>query len=204
MNRALILQQNPRTFKGIDTWVLIFHHNSSNKDFFRNENEALFSTKKNKFSLFGRINDDFKIDDRYEFIIEYPQTKRFYQWTQTKNPIKAKAYEYIGFIPNETGYGDFTGLALSNYKRCTLLDGFVNHSYWNIAIGAYRNWDSDRCFPGPGGTNASFCYNTVNVYMRINDAQKLERLLSFNLCTRRIRCRTYRVFLNFIFIGILR
>ena len=79
MNRAVVLQQNPRTVKESDTWVLIFHHNSSNKDFFRNKNEALFSTKKNKFSLLGRLNDDFKIDGKYEFIIEYTQIERFYQ-----------------------------------------------------------------------------------------------------------------------------
>ena len=39
--------------------------------------------------------------------------------------------------------------------------------------------------------------------MRINKAHKLERLLSFNLCTRPIRCKTNRVYLNYIIINIV-
>ena len=203
MNRALVVQQNPRVVNEIDTWVLIFHHNSSNKDFFRNKNEALFSTKKNKFSLFGRINDYFKIDGKYEFIIEYPQISRFYQWTQTKNPIDAAAYEDIGFIPNETGYGSFKGLALSSAPLNTFLDATVTSGDWYIAIGAYQSWYTDRCFPGPYDPSSGPCFNTVNVYMRIKEAHKLERLLSFNLCTKPIRCKTNRVYLNYVFIILL-
>ena len=191
MNRALIIQQNPISVERNDTWVLIFHHNSSNKEFFKNEREALFSTKKNKYSLFGRITDEFKISGAFEFIIEYPQINEFYHFSQTKNPIKSNPNDDIGFIPLSKTMRSLTGLAKSSEPKCTFLDGTTNDDdTWSFAIGSYCKWNTERCFPGPYNGNSEFCFNTVNVYMRIDDPRKLEKLLLFNVCTRQAKRRT--------------
>ena len=198
MNRALIIQQNPIEVKSNDTWVLVFRHNSSNKDFFRNEKEALFSAKKNKYSLLGRIDDNFMIDGRYEFILEYPQINKFYHWTQTKNPIKAGPYDDIGFEPKSIDYGDLTGLARCSNSKA-FLDGNVGHEYWYFAIGAYSSYNSMRCFPGPYNGNETFCFNSVSLYMKVNETKYLERLLSYNLCSRRNNGRLSMYFIVMIF-----
>ena len=44
-----------------NTWLLIFHHYSKN-GYFNSHKEALYSIKKDKFSILEKIDDSFKID----------------------------------------------------------------------------------------------------------------------------------------------
>ena len=89
------------------------------------------------------------------------------------------------------------GLAKSETPSYTFLDGTVNDDTWYFAIGSYRSWNTDRCFPGPYNGNSDFCFNTVNVYMKIDEPRKLERLLSYNFCTRQAKQRAFTAILSF-------
>ena len=51
-------------------WILLLHHNSSGGVFFKNKEEALFSLKKNKYSVLNKLNDRFKNNEgKFEFMI---------------------------------------------------------------------------------------------------------------------------------------
>ena len=53
------------------TWELIFFHNSSNYEYFETE-EAYFCNETNKFSIIGLIDDSFRYNGYYEYLLEYP------------------------------------------------------------------------------------------------------------------------------------
>ena len=161
------------------TWARIFHHNSRNYKFFKGKS-AKFSLNKDTFSLLSRIDDDFKHDDMFEYILEYPEPKSILHWKQDKNPIYLKYNdEYnIEKLDKTESFGLFYGLTLSKYAS-TFLDGtsIVNLSHYSI--GAYTSWPSPNTFPGPCSSSG---YTIANLYIRIwNEAL-------FNKLSYKIKC----------------
>ena len=45
-------------------------------------------TTTKKFSVLGDLRDDFKVNNMFEFILEYPNLGEELHWKQTKNPIE--------------------------------------------------------------------------------------------------------------------
>ena len=79
-------------------YLLIFRHNLINNDFFTSYEEFLETNSLDKFSILGSINDSYKtINNSFEFILEYPETSKYANWIQNKNPIYAEETEVIGF-----------------------------------------------------------------------------------------------------------
>ena len=137
-----------------ENWIKIFHHNSQNGDFFINSNEVLFSNKTNKYSILGYINDSWKINNSFEFLLEYPQLIGYNRWKQSLHPKdnpeigdnnKAIGYEAINITWKEQKWG---GLVKSNPGDQTFIDGScgsIGH-YW-YSIGLYVSFNGG--IPGP-------------------------------------------------------
>ena len=130
-------------------WQLIFFHNFTNKSTFQNESEALFCSSVDKYSILLQLTDIFKIGGKFEFIIEYPQNHRYYQWRQTNNPLHELEVSDVGHVAgfepiyNSTYIYRWGGLVRTNIKFIgninSLLDGNPGISYWQFAIGMYAN-----------------------------------------------------------------
>ena len=106
-----------------NSWSLVFHH-EYDAGLFRSKRDALFSTKKGRFSVLGKINENFKVNGKFEFLLEYPPFSGYNQWYQTINPIHAKPNEENGYeeISCTWKVNEWHGLSLSNNTFC-LIDG---------------------------------------------------------------------------------
>ena len=134
------------------TWLLLFHHNSSTGDYFESYGEIEFVNTTTKFSIFGFITSDFKIDGQYEFLLEYPELSGYNKWKQTEFPTTVnESFSSNGYDPStcDCTWSSFKGLSLSNRTQYTFLDA---SSGWYYSIGAKRNdpWKNiTNTFPGP-------------------------------------------------------
>ena len=52
-----------------ERWLKVFYHDLRTKDFFLNYEEAIYSTKTTKYSIFKNITDDYRINGKFEFIL---------------------------------------------------------------------------------------------------------------------------------------
>ena len=124
-------------------WILVFYHNfSSDKDLFKNKTEALLTNQENKFSILGKIKPSFRINGRYEFLLEYPGIEGYFNhWSQTKNPVNAKPNEENGYKPINVSWEGLSwhGLSLSSSEG-TLIDGSPYSGGWFYSIGLMKNW----------------------------------------------------------------
>ena len=193
----IIVQSDTFGVEG-STWARIFHHNSTNEFFFK-EKSAKFSLNKDTFSLLSRIDDDFKHDDMFEYILEYPEPKSILHWKQDKNPIYLKYNdEYnIEKLDNTESFESFYGLTLSGGSS-TFLSGSAKDGIWCFAIGAYSYFTSKNRFPGPRTGKG---YTLVNLYIRIWDQAMLNKLAYKTKCTiNKRRYFSLLIFLYFIFL----
>ena len=142
--------------KNNKNWLKIFYHNSSNGIYFNNLNETLNCNTEFKYSILYKINSSFKINGKFEFLLEYPELfPNYNHWTQVKNPLET--FEIIDGN-NDLGYEPihidwdaqyWGGLITSSRTSNTLLDGSVGNIKWHYSIGAI-NKDYYPKFPGPG------------------------------------------------------
>ena len=75
-----------RTFKGI-SWLKVFYHNMENLNGYTNESEAQSCQSDEKFSILNEINDKFKINNCYEFLLYFTERQQYNQWRQNNNPL---------------------------------------------------------------------------------------------------------------------
>ena len=158
-------------------WLKIFYHNCSNGDFFT-PSHVMNVNIENKFSILYALNDKMKIDDKYEFLLEYPELKKYNHWRQSQNPTKEKDRKSAGHY-YVSGYekctiqmeeNDWGGLALSDNNR-TLIQGSMGTTDWYYAIGQFdKNWGNGR-IAGPQAVNA------VILWVAITDRSIFFRLL---------------------------
>lgn len=137
-------------FRG-QTWMKVFYHNASEKDYFENEEEALSLITEKRFNKLKYVNDDYKVRGKFEFIIDWPRLNEYYIWRQDKNPL----FEYesedsltaSGFEPiknastkSSCNWGGLVRakLKLQGYIN-SLINGCPGAEYWYFAIGMYKN-----------------------------------------------------------------
>ena len=156
-------------YKG-NMFLKVFHHSTANNESFTIENEALYHISKDKFSILANISDKMKVDEKYEFIINYPIEKQYFRWRQSKNPLEedeesGNAYvDGYELIYNSTKYHENWGglvktTLLNGGKINTLLNGLPGNSLWYFAIGMYKDrtylWEGMRipAYNSPIGTS---------------------------------------------------
>ena len=157
-------------------WLKVFFHNHSTKVCFDNELEALHCNSQYKFSILDEITPKMRVNEMYEFIIEFPADKAFIRWVQRKNPVreaevenvtKSKDFKLISKNINLTH--SFNGLVKStmkiNDKISCLLDGNPGIASWWYAIGMYK--DSDDNFKNIGIPGYKGETSSIRLWIRL-------------------------------------
>ena len=156
------------------SWLLLFHHDSSQGDYFHDYSEIEYLNTKNKFSILGFINKNFQINGAYEFLLEYPNLNGYNLWKQTKFPLEVKeGGDSNGYIKDscecEWKNDPFSGLMLSGNNN-SFIDG-CNGGFWYFAIGAKAadSQASPNTFPGPYDkvTGEFFSVSEVNLWLHV-------------------------------------
>ena len=152
-NSTYKLDEN-RTFMIKDNilWLKVFYHNTTFGDYFSSLDEALDSHTAQKFSILGTIDDSFRVNGKFEFLLEIPGKHGYNRWRQIINPKdttsatdgEANEYEEIKISWREKFYG---GLAKNNadstYFDCSAGDDL----YWWYPIGATRYYTIINTIP---------------------------------------------------------
>ena len=156
-------------------WMLIFQHKlENNEDFFIDSRECLYSNTDRKFSRIGFVEkhlSKFRINGKYEFILQYPDTKVMNHWTQTVFPTKAKPQTENGFVNISSGYTSqgWGGLVLSN-SQSTYIDGAPFSSNWFYPVGQMKMYSTTSgaktCLPNPSGN--PLCLYQMQLWIKIN------------------------------------
>lgn len=153
------------------TWLRIFHQNSkSGTVVFTSDSEVLNTDTQDKQSVLDKI-DVFKgNDDKFEFLLEYPQLSGYNRWKQSEKPqdeniangntdATATGYEAISISWSDNYWG---GLTLST-SSSTYIDGSVGSGYWCYAIGTKVPYQT-----GMPSSNSSVS-GSVDLWVRIDD-----------------------------------
>ena len=170
-------------------FVRIFFHDTSHKQFFKNEEEALFSQEKYKQSVLKYVTPEFTVDDnKYEFILQYPELDVNIHWTQETSILEKTLDTKHELLDDSDEASRFGGLAVSYDSNYTLLDGIVSDYTpdWWYCIGAYLpELDANNQIPGPYIGSVSTTVNKVALYIRINNIMLIETFPPY-----RIKCPT--------------
>ena len=187
-----------KSYRGSE-WYLLFHHFSSSQNpvFFSNEEEAKFSSTENKYSVLSSLNDQFLINGKFEFILEYPSLNSFLQWKQSVNPLFAatnSTAESIGFSPIDVdSYPIFQGLKYRGFE--TLISGICSiNCGWYYSIGSMNNYYSPN-FPGPYDGINSFMVNEAYLWIKIGSSHLISCGNSWNTIYRSFQCSSIIILL---------
>ena len=154
-NRFVNVAPNPIETDG--EWLKVFRQDSSTGEFFSSANnwaEARTTNsdnpQANKYSILNTV-ENYKLDDRYTFKINYPNEGVTNIWSQTNNPVNDDGTQgvsgYIGIDIQTTANG-WNGLEQYAAQTSTFLDGTLDpRSNWYYAIGS-RPWSGATTFPG--------------------------------------------------------
>ena len=147
-----------RTFHGYQ-WLKLLYHNMTNFVGFANEDEAKNCNTENRYSILGELNESFKTNHKFEFILEYPEFDEYLQWRQTNNPLEEEenGTDVQGFHPIHTDppSSHWGGLALTkgSGKPYCFLNGtpkVTGAANILIAVGMYTStWNGNsKNIPG--------------------------------------------------------
>ena len=161
------------------TWLKVFYHNCTGKNYLDNQYSALNINEDNKYSILSYINDQHKINSKYEFILEWPEYKTFYHWRQTNNPVQeletSGVYMAKGFEPIHNGsedshcWGGLVRTTLPNNGAInSLLDGCPGINLWYFTIGMYKDSDTSWNDIGYPMVKDHIATSIVYLWMRTN------------------------------------
>lgn len=153
------------------TWLKVFHHKIESGFFSKDRSLCLVSNENGKFNMLGNLNSRFKINGKYEFMIDYEE-KGNIVWKQTLLPTeisKENTSDVLGFkvIYNKNNLTRFSGLKISHLTSNSCFDGS------NFEIDNFRysigTIDFDpTTIPGPVNQNGNVInVNKVIVWIRV-------------------------------------
>ena len=149
-------------------WLKIFYHYSGNGDYFLNFNEALNISSPNKYSILLFIDDKYKINNKFEFLLEYPEFNNYNRWKQSKHPLNNLDNDQLveGYEPIYIGFNSgWVGLVKSSDSR-TVIDGHAG-GYWYYSIGTQIGGWTNNQFPGPPPNSNSV--KNCSLWLRIDN-----------------------------------
>jgi len=162
-------------------WAKIFEHNSnSGTVVFSSVDEALNTQVENKYSRLYLLDYFKNINDKYEFLLEYPDNvpNQYNRWIQNNNPCNeyvpttsagdgtAEGYEAIHIDWNGHYWGGLTlqnSLTSASPINPCYLSGSVGHTNWFFAIAPRNNYQNGM--PGPTGVISG----KVQLWVRIDN-----------------------------------
>ena len=174
-------------------FVLIFSQKYPSGGLFHSEEECNKSIKKNKYSVIGLIDDKYKLNEYFHFLLEYPELHSKLEFKQ-HHPITSSSNNVQSIYYNNT-YKNFAGLAKSADKDNSCFDGSLGaeKSNWFYSIGMKTKYEGYQ-IPGPEFVNSDIFINVnkVLLWMKYDDISLLRYLPSIPLfCTQKqTRSRT--------------
>ena len=189
MKASVSLNGYKGAFKYNKTFIEISYQNIAKgiHNLYKSTEEANFSLSRNKFSVLKYIDDDFKINGVYEFILYYEELDALIHWNQTKT-IHEKNDD-VGYHPIhvKSSYRGFTGLAVNKKYTSSYLDGMTNVENWWYCIGATTAYTENKITGMPGPiVSSAILVNATSLWIRLNDFKIFEKLPSL---IRRLSCR---------------
>lgn len=151
------------------TWELIFFHDMSTGETF-NDSSALFFNGEKMFSIIVLINNHFRNNNYFEYMLEFPEHKGYNRWKQTidiASTNKAQKGSEIGFKSVHLDFpSGFTGLSRTTENSFTVFDGSPGVlGYW-FSIGAKTGFNNPYLFAGVPSKNSKICYLWIRVPQR--------------------------------------
>ena len=188
--RNYYLKEKPISEK-VHQFLLLHPFKIENNNYFKSYNELLFSNDKNKYSVFGYFDSDFRIRREenanlsYVFLLEYPDIESYIYFEQKENPLTAEHNTDVGLtIINSTmpsGDRAFSGFTkYGGSYNSTYLDGFNNDNYpdfWFYAIGQRYSW-TNGLIPAHTENKTPKIYE-VNLWAEIHDLSILDKFKNF-------------------------
>ena len=176
-------------------WLLVFHHDVTIGEFFvsQEEGKKCFNYTGGKYSILYSLNNEYRINGKFEFLLEYPEKNKSNQWRQSNNPLRQSmiynknvtGYQPIDIQMSQAAWG---GLYVKPAGSSTLIAGSIN-GLWHYSIGTI-NKEYYPCFPGPGTDS-----KIVSLWVRVrgepnkctlrgktNAIPKLSIFVCFSLC----------------------
>ena len=165
------------------TWTLIFYHDITTGKLF-DSTTALLINNEYQFSIIGTINSNFKANNYYEYLLEYPELVGYNRWKQkidlasTTTAQKSSDIGYKG-IHIDFNNGSWGGLSRSLSTSKTVFDGSPGigdeyNSFW-YSIGALTDYYSKNQFPGPPRGENSIGVHKCYLWLRIPTRYLLSR-----------------------------
>ena len=167
-------------------WLKIFYHNCNNDEWFTDLKDFYHINEATRFSILELITSDFKFEERYEFLLQYPEVPGEYiYWGQKKFPLDANqsinpSVEHSCDPPFHCSWigENWAGLSISATQEETFVDGSYDSSHWWYTIGAKKTYhDYTRKFPGPPQNRVSEVFLWIRVPFNI--LRKLRILTCF-------------------------
>ena len=144
---------NIKYFNGKPFLKIFYQFTNSSSDFFNENDDFELINERNKFSILKHIDDRFKYNDYFEFLLEYPSLEGFNNWKQKIFPTKAEDPNSIGYLKENdscTWEGkEWGGLFKSSNFNASYLEGSVNTSLYWYTIGSKKSYMVENFFPGP-------------------------------------------------------
>ena len=174
-------------------FLLLHHLKIVNQNYFRNEEEFMFIISKNKYSIFQYLDQSFLIDNKYFFLMEYPEVPCRYYFDQNTNPLDAPSDADVSVnIRNQTCIGDvtFSGLTRAISGQPSILDGaltIIGDILWFFPIGQMGSWGSNQIPAFTRNTNPKII--EVNLWIQIKNPSIIARLSS--------DCSHLRIYIKF-------
>ena len=168
-------------------FLLIHHFQIKNSNYFSSEEELLFNINENKFSIFGCLSDKFQINNRFIFLLEYPEHNCHYYFSQNTNPLNTVTDQNIDMqsLDDETCKGSvsFIGLTRTNTNYPSFLDGSRTSSNqrWYFPIGQKGAWNGAHQMPAFDREQRTKI-TCVDLWVEIGDMSIINRLFRYYTC----------------------
>ena len=160
------------------TYLRVMMQDTTTKIIFKDKTEAAHYVSREhsqyKYSILDMLpNLTLYSQDKYEFIMCYPEINACNHWSQTKSPLDYKEkssqedIDAIGFRSLDNRFAGFKGLMLSSGSEA-LLDGDAsNVEYWGYAAGVVSNYH-DYHIPGVTFNGVGyFLFQSFTLYIRV-------------------------------------
>ena len=165
-------------------FVLIFRHKYPSGGTF-SVNECMKSLKKNRFSVIGSIDERFKINNNFHFLLEYPEFDAHLEWEQ-KLAITSDTNNVQAIVYNAS-FGSFYGLGQSESTSYTCFDGSPKSptEYWWYSVGMINPYTGYN-IPGPVFNNSHYV-KEVLLWIKFDKIMNLDVFPKiYFLCTNKL------------------
>ena len=155
-------------------YVRIFYHDVVNGYFFTKDN-VKFIQSRYKQSVLKYIDDDFKFEGKYEFILQYPEETEI-RWTQATSILDKVQNTNCEILTKDKQYR-FYGLSVSADESRTFLDGSPGDGTdnWWFAIGSFTKYDGKISIPGPCSSSECVEVTHLSLYIRFTNLTQINK-----------------------------